>query len=58
MQIHSSLLLLATFTFIFAPALNRWLSDASSVWYLHHVVWLLIIIFVFISLYQQRRNDP
>lgn len=58
MQIHSSLLLLVTFAFIYAPAIGRWLNDASNLWYRHHILWLLIIIFVFISLSHQRRNDP
>jgi hypothetical protein len=57
MQIHSSLLLLATFTFIYAPTLGRWLNDASNLWYRHHLIWLLVIIFVFLSLHKQRRND-
>jgi hypothetical protein len=58
MQIHSSLLLLATFGFIYAPALSRWLNDASPLWYRHYLVWLVIIIFIFISHYKQHRNDP
>lgn len=58
MQIHSSLLLLATFAFIYTPTLGRWLNETSTLWYRHHAVWLLIILFVYISLYQQRRNDP
>ena len=58
MQIQSSLLLLVTFAFIYSPALSRWLNDASDLWYRHHVVWLLIIIFIYISLNTHRRNDP
>ncbi|MEX1670289.1 hypothetical protein AB4876_15315 [Zhongshania guokunii] len=57
MQIHSPLLLLVTFAFVYAPSLGRWLDTGSNLWYRHHLVWLAIILFVFFSLRQQRRND-
>ena len=57
MQTHSPLLLLSIFTFVFAPTLGRWLYEGSNLWYRHHLIWLCIVCFVFITLRQQRRND-
>jgi hypothetical protein len=57
MHIHSSLLLLATFAFVYAPSLTRWISDGNNLWYRHHLIWLIIIVFVYISLRQNRRKN-
>ncbi len=57
MQIHSSLLLLVSFAFVFAPTLSQWLYEAGTAWYRHHLVWLLIIFFIYLSLRQKRPDD-
>ena len=57
MQIHSSLLLLVSFAFVFAPTLGQWLYDGGTAWYRHHLIWLLIIAFVYLSQRQKPGND-
>lgn len=57
MQIQSPLLLLSIFSLVYAPTLGRWLYEGSNLWYRHHLIWLFIIGFVFISLRQRRHND-
>ncbi|WP_197085948.1 hypothetical protein [Spongiibacter sp. IMCC21906] len=49
MQIQSSLLLLVSFTFVFAPTLSQWLQDSGSAWYRHHLLWLVVIAFIYLS---------
>lgn len=56
MQIQSSILLLVSFAFVFAPALGQWLQDGGGAWYRYHLIWLLTIGFVYLS-QRQRRND-
>ena len=57
MQTNSPLLLLLSFAFVFAPTLTQWLYDGSSAWYRHHLLWLLVIVFIFIQQRNHRRND-
>lgn len=49
MSSRSPLLLLLCSLFVFSPTLAQWLNAAETAWYRHHLVWLAIIFFIYLT---------
>lgn len=47
MRINPAHLLLLLLIFVFAPAINEWITQGGSAWYRPYLVWLGMIIFVY-----------
>lgn len=49
MRLSPSLLLLIILSFVFMPTLQEWIVQGGANWYRPFIIWLVVIVYVFIT---------